>query len=213
MRYFVAAIYKLVATVELNKCRQTKKKLLIKQEQKDMYIGVFAKKNGNLCNNGSPISLGESTELVNILMDAVKFYEKVVTSEILEDDYIKALKFTDEEMKSLKFCQAGEYAEEAVQNKEIYAIGLFTNEHCKYEYKDTYLDYENWSKYYVLKSALEKVLKLSNIYIKASIINTEDSSIMDYFLYDYEQLNYLLGTINCFKEICNADEFALYWTN
>jgi hypothetical protein len=178
-----------------------------------MYLGLFAKENGNLCNNGSPISLGESTELENLLMSADKFYEKVATLGILEDDYIKALKFTDEEIKSLQFCQAGEYAEEAVQNKEVYAIGLFTNERYKYEYEDRYLEYENWSNYYVLKSALEKVSKLNHAYIKASILNKEVFSMMDYFLYDYEQLNYLRGTINSLKEICNADEFALYWTN
>jgi hypothetical protein len=46
----------------------------------------------------------------------------------------------------------------------------FTNEHCKYEYKDNIFRFMKiGQKYYVLNQ-LEKVLKLSNIYIKASII-------------------------------------------
>lgn len=54
-----------------------------------MNIGVFAKEKGSLCNNKSPISLGETNELPNLLMSEVEFYNKIEKLQIIDNDYLK----------------------------------------------------------------------------------------------------------------------------
>jgi len=175
------------------------------------YIGVYAKKNGELCFE-KPIFTEEDTELNNKLRSAESEYINLKKSISLPEEYWNGMKFTNSELTALKcnYVQDNadgeiEYAK-STQNplpEDFYAIGTKCNsEHC-FVYDSKYENYENWASFSTVESATIKMMKILHEKVK---LNNE---VNDYLLYDYENLNLLYGILKTLKELYNPDEIAI----
>jgi len=175
------------------------------------FIGVYAKKNGELCFD-KPIFTEEDTELSNKLRSAKALLKELKNAISQTDDYWNGMKFTESELLALKCNYVQDNADGEIeyskssQNSlpnDFYAIGTKCNsEHC-FVYDSKYEQYENWASFSTVESATIKMMKILHEKVKAS------EKVSDYLLYDYENLNLLYGILKTIKEIYNPDEIAI----